>query len=120
MSPGSLALILVSVALSAAAQIAFKFGVSSDSGQWTHTLLGTLAKLVTPGVLIGLALYALGTLLWLTALGRVELSQAYPFVGIGFVLTTIAGWWIFGDQISVQRATGIALVVGGIVLVARS
>jgi multidrug transporter EmrE-like cation transporter len=50
----------------------------------------------------------------------VELSQAYPFVGIGFALTAIAGWWIFGDQLSLQRVAGIVLVVGGIVLVARS
>jgi multidrug transporter EmrE-like cation transporter len=120
MSLGSLTLILVSVMLSAAAQIAFKFGVSSDPGHWGRTLLGPLAKLVTPGVLIGLALYGFGTLLWLTALGRVELSQAYPFVGIGFALTALAGWWIFGDQLSLQRVAGIVLVVGGIVLVARS
>jgi multidrug transporter EmrE-like cation transporter len=57
--------------------------------------------------------------LWLSALGRVELSQAYPFVGVGFALTTLAGWWFFGDHISVQRLAGIALLVGGIVLVPR-
>jgi len=120
MSLGSLTLILVAVTLSAVAQIAFKFGVSSDPGQWARALPGPLAKLVTPGVLIGLALYGLGTLIWLAALGRVELSQAYPFVGIGFLLTTLAGWWLFGDQISPQRVTGIVLVAVGIVLVARS
>jgi multidrug transporter EmrE-like cation transporter len=120
MSLGSLVLILVSVTLSAVAQIAFKFGISTDPGQGQRVLLVPLAKLLTPGILVGLALYAVGTILWLTALGRVELSQAYPFVGIGFALTTLAGWWIFGDQLSAQRLTGIALVVGGIVLVARS
>ena len=120
MSLGSLSLILVSVTLSALAQIAFKFGVSSEPRQWTQAAYGPLAKLLTPGVLFGLACYAIGTLLWLTALGRVELSQAYPFVGIGFVLTTLAGWWLFGDLVSMQRLAGIALVVAGIVLVARS
>ena len=87
----SLILILVSVTLSAVAQIAFKFGVSSDPGDGARALLGPLAKLVTPGVLVGLGLYAIGTILWLTALGRVDLSQAYPFVGVGFALTTLAG-----------------------------
>jgi multidrug transporter EmrE-like cation transporter len=117
---GSLALILVSVAMSAVAQIAFKLGVSSPPTPEMRGILGPLAMLLAPGVLIGLALYGFGTLLWLTALGRVELSQAYPFVGIGFALTTLAGWWLFGDHISLQRLAGIALVVGGIVLVARS
>ena len=120
MSASSLALVLISVALSAVAQVAFKYGVSSDPGQSAHAFLGPLAKLLAPGVLVGLALYGIGTLLWLTALGRVELSQAYPFVGLGFALTTLAGWWLFGDHISAQRLAGIALIVGGIVLVARS
>ena len=113
----SLALILVSVALSAMAQIAFKLGVSSTP---TGAVRGPLAILLTPGVLTGLSLYGFGTLLWLMALRQVQLSQAYPFVGIGFALTTLAGWWLFGDDISAKRLTGIVLVVCGIVLVARS
>jgi multidrug transporter EmrE-like cation transporter len=120
MSFGSLALILISVTLSAVAQIAFKYGVTGATGQNTYSLLGLLDVLLTPGVLIGLGFYGVGTLLWLTALGRVQLSQAYPFVGVGFALTTLAGWGLFGDTLSVQRLIGIGLVVGGIVLVARS
>jgi multidrug transporter EmrE-like cation transporter len=120
MSIVSLLLILVSVTLSAVAQVAFKFGVSSGTGQLSRSLLGPLTALLTPGVLIGLALYLIGTVLWLTALGRVELSQAYPFVGIGFALTTLAGWWLFGDALSAQRVTGIVVVVLGIMLVAKS
>jgi multidrug transporter EmrE-like cation transporter len=118
MSLNSLAFIIASVTLSAVAQIAFKFGVSSAAGQAGRLSLGALSALLTPGVIIGLALYGVGTLLWLTALERVELSQAYPFVGIGFALTTLAGWWLFGDSLSTLRLVGIALVVGGIVLVA--
>jgi len=120
MSFASLALILTSVTLSALAQVAFKVGVSSAPYDEVRAIFGPLAILLTPGVLIGLTLYGVGTLLWLTALGRVELSQAYPFVGIGFVLTTLAGWLLFADHISLQRLIGIAFVVGGIVLVARS
>ena len=120
MTLSSLLLILASVTLSAIAQIAFKYGVSADPSPVGKALFGPMAKLATPGVIGGLALYAVGTLLWLTALGRVELSQAYPFVGVGFALTTLAGWWLFGDQISVQRVAGIGLVIAGIVLVARS
>jgi multidrug transporter EmrE-like cation transporter len=116
MPVSSFALIIVSVTISAAAQIAFKFGVISDVGG----RLGPFSKLLTPGVLLGLSLYAIGTLIWLTALERVELSQAYPFVGLGFAITTFAGWWIFGDNISVQRLAGVMLIVGGIVTLARS
>lgn len=120
MTLGSLALILISVTLSAVAQIAFKFGVSAAPGPGLQATLGPFAKLATPGVLLGLALYGIGTLLWLSALQRVELSQAYPFVGVGFALTTIAGWWVFGDQLSALRLAGIALIIVGIAAVANS
>jgi multidrug transporter EmrE-like cation transporter len=112
-------LILMSVTISALAQVALKLGLSSHGAEGAEAA-GLMGAIVTPGVLIGLALYGGGTLLWLTALGRVELSQAYPFVGVGFVFTTLAGWLLFGDYISLYRLAGIALIIGGIVLVARS
>src|SRR5262245_46708398 len=77
-SMNSLMLILASVTISALAQIAFKLGLSSKGGSG-NAFDVIVAKLTTPGVLIGLALYGGGTLLWLTALDRVDLSQAYPF-----------------------------------------
>ena len=120
MSLGSLGLVLVSVTLSAIAQVAFKFGVATTPSPAARALLGPLSVLLSPGVLGGLAIYGIATLLWLTALSRVELSQAYPFVGIGFALTTLAGWWLFDDRITVTRIAGIALIVLGTVLVVRS
>jgi multidrug transporter EmrE-like cation transporter len=120
MSLGALMLVLASVTISALAQIAFKLGLSSKDASQDGVIAEMVAKLTTTGVLSGLALYAIGTLLWLTALGRLELSQAYPFVGAGFALTTLGGWWFFGDHITLQRLAGITLIVGGIVMVARS
>jgi multidrug transporter EmrE-like cation transporter len=117
---GSLILILTSVTLSALAQIAFKVGVSSSLEAANPAILGPFANLLSPFVLVGLGLYGVGAFVWLAALSRVELSQAYPFVGLGFALTTFAGWCFFGDQISAPRLVGIALIFGGIVLVARS
>lgn len=119
MSAGLLGLIMTSVTLSAIAQISFKFGVSAQPSERARNLLGPLAMLLTPGVVLGLTLYGVGTMLWLTALGRIELSQAYPFVGVGFAMTTLAGWWLFGDELSVQRLSGVVLVVTGITLLAR-
>lgn len=119
----TLLLILVSVSLSAAAQISFKLGVTSAEAQVSTSSSGVMSllhALLTPGVLGGLALYGLGTLLWLSALGRVEVSQAYPFVGLGFILTSLLGYALFGEALGLQRLLGILLVIGGIVVVARS
>lgn len=124
MTTHTLALILASVALSACAQVLFKLGVSSPA-----PLGGTpggppgagaaVSVLLRPGVLGGLALYGIGTVLWLGALARTELSQAYPFVGLGFVLTAALGHALFGEALGPGRLAGTALVVAGVFLVAR-
>lgn len=124
MTGTALALILVSVTLSACAQVLFKWGVSPAPGQGATgdpSLLGTaLATLLRPGIVGGLALYGIGTLLWLGALARTELSQAYPFVGLGFVLTAALGHWLFGEAFGPSRLAGTALVITGVFLIARS
>ena len=118
----TLALILVSVTMSALAQIAFKFGVTAarDGAPATSTAGTLLSFLLTPGVIAGLALYGVGALLWLGVLSRVEVSQAYPFVGLGFVLTAILGTALFGDTLTMPRIAGIMMVMLGIYFIARS
>jgi len=57
---------------------------------------------------------------WLLVLARVPVSQAYPFVGLGFVLVMLLGWALQGDVISPARLLGTLLISVGVVLVARS
>ncbi len=122
MSAGSLVLILVSVCISALAQISFKLGLTAAQvAAGRPDLPLSLARAVlSPQVILGLGLYGVGTLFWLSALSRVEVSQAYPFVGLGFVLTAVLGWLIFGDDLGTLRLLGIAVVIAGIVIISIS
>jgi drug/metabolite transporter (DMT)-like permease len=84
-----------------------------------HSKLRLAVSLFTsPTILGGLALYGIGTLLWLNVLARIELSQAYPFVGLGIVLTGLFGHLLFNDAFSLMRLMGTAVVIAGIILVA--
>lgn len=116
-------LILFSVTLSALAQVSFKLGVSGRTGQTVpdgQSLLASFLAMATPGVIGGLVLYGFGTLLWLQVLARTSLSQAYPFVGLGFVLTSLFGVFLFGETVTLLRGSGILLVTVGIYAIARS
>jgi multidrug transporter EmrE-like cation transporter len=124
MNGNTLIIILISVCISVLAQVAFKYGVSSpyvraglEAGGPLRTVL---AFATAPAILGGLVLYGIGTVLWLTALAKTELSQAYPFVGLGFILTAILGSVLFDDTLGPVRLLGIAVVIVGIVLVAKS
>jgi multidrug transporter EmrE-like cation transporter len=119
-----LGLILFSISLSAIAQVLFKVGMSSVAVRQAlaggSPVQAALAVFLSAGVLGGLALYGIGTVLWLGVLSRAEVSQAYPFVGLGFVLTALIGYFMFGDALGPLRVTGIALVMLGIFLISRS
>ena len=118
-----LALALVSVSMSAVAQVMFKFGMAMPAVRDAIAAGGALgvARAVALNwfILAGLSLYGLGTVLWLAVLSRAELSQAYPFVGLSFVLTAILGYYLFSDALTLMRIAGIALIVAGVVLVGR-
>ncbi len=114
-------LILVSVSLSALAQLALKMGTSAAANTRAAGVGGEIGGLVqSPMVLVGLGLYGVGALLWLFVLGRAPLSLAYPFVGLGFILTMLAGALVLGEGLSIARIAGTLMIAAGCVLVARS
>jgi len=53
-------------------------------------------------------------------LNRVPVSFAYPFVGLGFILTAVLAWTLLGEGVSAGRALGTLLVALGVVLIARA
>lgn len=116
-------LILLSVGLSAAAQIVLKSGMARPAVQ-TALGAGALdavsAIASSPWVIGGLGLYFASAAVWLLVLARVPVSVAYPFVGLGFVLTMLFGWLALGELLSAARIAGTALVAVGVVLIARS
>lgn len=67
----------------------------------------------------GLACYALSMLSWMFALTKYELSFAYPFLGITYVLVYIGAvyWDQIGEQLTWLRTAGIVLILLGVVLV---
>ena len=114
---------VLSIAMSVAAQFSLKAGMSSDGTQKLLSELPTVragfAVLTNPYVLAGLFLYGLGALAWLAVLSKWDVSKAYPLVGLGFIFTAAIGYMI-GEQVTIPRATGIALICTGVFLVGRS
>jgi drug/metabolite transporter (DMT)-like permease len=115
--------ILVAVLASAVGQLVLKKGMSSMGvlTLGTGQLGSILARIITnPYVLLGLVIYACGTLFWLVALSRVDLSYAYPFVSFSYVVMLVASWLLLNEQISLLRIAGSAVVILGVLLISRS
>jgi drug/metabolite transporter (DMT)-like permease len=119
-----LSLILASVACSAVAQLLLKLGMvnaayarASEQQDWAGM---AAAALLNPLVLGGLALYFAGALVWLMVLAKADLSFAYPFVGLGFIISMALGYFMLQEPVTLQRVAGTLLIAAGVVLVASS
>lgn len=118
-----IALILLSVGLAAVAQLTLKAGmnrVTEASG--TATLSGGSLKAIAsnPVVWAGLALFGLSALAWLFVLSRTSLSFAYPFASLTYLLIVLVDRFVFHEEVPPARWAGVALIMAGIVLVART
>lgn len=113
-------LILSSVGLSVLAQVTLKYGMSQPTIQIALGQGGlTAAWLVISNmyILLGLFMYGCGAMLWLLVLARLDVSVAYPFVGLGFILTMLLGFFVLGESVTPMRVVGTLLITAGVVLV---
>jgi len=72
--------------------------------------------LLNPWVLSALAAGLLASVSWMAAMTRLELSHAYPFMSLAFVLVMVCSALFFSEPITPLKVAGISLVVLGIVI----
>ena len=73
-----------------------------------------------PHIVGGLSCYVVSVVVWIMALSRVEVSIAYPLPSVGYVVNAIAAYYLFGEAVTPMRLTGIAVIIAGVWIVARS
>lgn len=119
----NLSLILIGVFLNAGAQLLLKKGMCSFSSlcipldkMYTYAW-----KIITNGYIIsGLACYVFSVVVWLMVLSRVAVSVAYPMLSIGYIVTAIAGHYLFAENLTWLRIVGIIVIILGVYLVSKS
>jgi len=114
----AIALLVAAVSLGAGGQVCLKLGVNQLGGGASP--LAVLKGIFTPYVLSGFILYGVSSLLYLIALSRLELSYAYPFVALSFVMVVVLSWWLLDETLPLLRIGGVALILVGVLTVAAS
>ena len=84
-----------------------------------------LAATCSPTVILlvaGFGCYGALLVFWLIALSRYPLSLAYPLLSLSYVVVYLAAATspLLAEPLSEARTVGIAMIVVGVVLVARS
>ena len=116
-------LILCSIFLSSIAQIVLKLGMSNASvlSAIQSDSVFITAKTIASNIHVigGLALYFASAVVWLLVLARVDVSFAYPFVGLGFVLTMLLAYFINGELLTTTKILGTLFIAIGVAIMAQ-
>lgn len=118
-----LGLILLTVTLSACAQLALKLGVAKpqvESALHSGIIDALIAASLSPLIWLGMIIYGLSLAMWLWVLSKVDLSIAYPFVGISFLITMAFGAFLLDESITPLRILGTILIASGCLLVGKT
>lgn len=121
----NLIIILATVLLSALAQVCLKVGAKTVddrqlSGLNTETLTHVLTVFRDPYIFFGLVMYALSAVSWVWVLSRVDISVAYPFVSLSFLITLAFGVWLFDEPVTAMKISGTFFIMLGCILITRS
>ncbi|HEU4656678.1 MAG TPA: hypothetical protein VFR97_04095 [Capillimicrobium sp.] len=74
-----------------------------------------LAKLlINPWVISVFVAAALAAVSWMAAMTQFELSRAYPFVALSFILVLIGSGVFFDEAVTPLKVLGVILVVVGL------
>lgn len=94
-----------------------KFGpLPADSFEKLKFLVGLLFD---PVIFSGFAAAFLASLAWMAAMTKFDLSHAYPFMSLNFVVVLFLSAWLLGEPLTFSKVLGIALIVIGTVVAAR-
>ena len=116
-------LLVTAVLLNAGAQLLLKAGVQPLgvlTVGWDNLLQTAVRVLMQWPILAGLGCYVVSVGVWIVGLSRVDVSLAYPMLSLGYVVNALAAWWLFGEVLGPTRWIGIALILAGVFVMARS
>ncbi|MBC2608258.1 transporter [Pelagicoccus albus] len=116
-------LILFTVLTNFASQILLKKGMTSiEKFEISANGLTKSATSIifSPYVIAGLAVMVISMGSHLVVLSRVDISYAYPFLGLSFILTAGWGYFILNEDVNMWRTAGVLLISSGVALVAKS
>ncbi len=118
-----LGIILFTVTLSACAQLVLKLGVMKPQMAYAlqnGVIESLIAAALSPLIWIGLVIYGLSVAFWIWVLSKVDLSVAYPFVGVSFLVTMAFGAFLLDETVTPTRILGTILIAFGCVLVGKT
>lgn len=116
------AYILLTVLFTVTSQLIMRWQVSEAGPLPVDTIGKTfyiLNLLKNPWILSSIVATFLAGVSWMLAMTKFEISYAYPFVSLNYILVLVAGFLLFNEGISATKLAGSALVIFGIIVITK-
>lgn len=112
----------LTVAFTVYGQLVLKWqiaGVGALPASLSEKLYFLLRLMLNPWVFSAFVAAFLASLAWMAAMTKFDISYAYPFMSLNFVLVVLAGGLLFHEAITPYKLCGLALIAAGIVVGSR-
>ncbi|NOQ17300.1 MAG: EamA family transporter [Methyloprofundus sp.] len=115
--------ILLSILFAVGSQLIIKWQMSHHSldgySGWYDKFIFAITMLIHPYIMLAIIFNLLGGLAWMIAMTKFDISYAYPYTTLGFVLILIFSSLLFNEAITIYKIIGMLLIVSGILVVSR-
>lgn len=100
-------------------QLVIKWQIQKN-GQLPNGMFNTLSFLLklflNPYIVSGFIAAFLASLFWMAAMTKFEISFAYPFMSLSFILVLIISAMLLGETITLGKVLGLLLIVAGLIV----
>ena len=118
----SIGLVFLTVLLTVYGQVIMKWRVRRAGSlplDFSNKVFFLMRLLIDPWVISGMLVAFLAGISWLAAMTKLELSYAYPFMSLAFVLVLILSAILFHEAVTLPKVLGLLLIGMGIIIASR-
>ncbi len=115
--------ILGTVFFTVLGQLLIKWGVTKYGSlpeKLSDKVVFLFDLLFDPFIFFGFVSALSAAFFWMAAMTRYDLSYAYPFTSLSFLLVLVLSTWLFNESITIHKVVGLGLIIAGIVISSRS
>ncbi|MFN0113306.1 MAG: hypothetical protein ACKVPY_01370 [Paracoccaceae bacterium] len=115
--------IVATVILNATSQLLMKAGMTRlGQAEMSAGKIGglLLSAATSPLIILGLATMTVSMGTHLISLSRFDVSFAFPFLSIAYVIVAVWGYFVFGEAMNLTRIVGIGTIVLGTIILSQS
>jgi drug/metabolite transporter (DMT)-like permease len=104
-------------------QVLWKIGIQKAGGFYLpeQSIIGNVFRILFNGwVFSGFVVYAVATGFFMWLISKFDISLIIPITSVAFIYSLLAGYFIFGEQISLLRVFGVLLIIAGVFFVVKN